>query len=156
MDDSLAASLGRSFEVPWPMQPNTTASNAVSVLWMAPGQWAIVDLPAAAVAERVAHGCGAALYHLADVSDGRVGFEISGELARDLFAKGCSLDLHARVFKPGACAQTLLAHIAVLLFSPRTLPGAERIYRLYADVSVAEHLRRWFQDAALEFTTVHR
>lgn len=152
-DGTLAGPLGRVFDVSWPVEPNTTAAHGdLTVLWMAPGQWALADCPAASVAERAAQACGSTLHLVSDVTDGRVSFEISGARSRDLFAKGCSLDLHPRVFKPGACAQTLLAQVPVLLYRPPGAPDDEAIFRLYVDVSVAWHLRSWFQDATLEFT----
>lgn len=152
-DGTLAEPLGRAFDVSWPVEPNTTAAHGdLTVLWMAPGQWAIMDCPAASVTERATDACGSMLHLVSDVTDGRVSFEISGALSRDLLAKGCSLDLHPRAFKPGACAQTLLAQVPVLLYRPREAPDDDAIFHLYADVSVAWHLRSWFQDAALEFT----
>lgn len=152
-DNLSADSLGHAFGISWPVEPNTTASNdGYSVLWMAPGQWAITDIAAASVIERADVACGSTLHLVSDVTDGRACFEIAGALSRNLLAKGCSLDLHPQVFKPGASAQTLLAQVPVLLYRPQGAPDDEGIFRLYADVSVAWHLRRWFQDAALEFT----
>lgn len=152
--DSLSADpLGRAFGVSWPVEPNTmTTHDGYSVLWTAPGQWVIMDCPAATVVERAANACGSTLHLVSDVTDGRVGFEVEGALSRDLLSKGCSLDLHPRVFKAGACAQALLAQVPVLLYRPQGAPDATEIFRLYADVSVACHLRGWFRDAALEFT----
>lgn len=153
-DGMLAESLGRAFEVSWPIEPSTTAARGdLTVLWMAPGQWAITDCSAVFVAERVANACGPTLHLVSDVTDGHVSFEITGARSREFLAKGCSLDLHSRVFRPGACARTLLAQVSVLLCRSRSTPDDEGIFRLYADVSVAWHLRSWFQDAAIEFTT---
>ena len=116
------------------------------------GQWIITDCPAAFAVERVAAACASALHLVSDVTDGRVCFTIGGGLSRELLAKGCSLDLHPGAFGLGACAQTLLAQVPVLLYRPGGASDDEAVFRLYADISVAWHLRRWFQDAALEFT----
>lgn len=151
---SVTESLGRAFDVDWPLTPNTVAArDGCTVLWMAPGEWAITDLAAASVAERAVAACGSTLYLLTDVTDGRIGFDIGGALSRELLAKGCSLDLHPRVFRPGACAQTLLAQVPVLLYRTPGASETENAFRLHADVSVAAHLRSWFKDAALEFAS---
>jgi sarcosine oxidase subunit gamma len=149
-DAELVDALGRAFGVSWPVEPNTTAAGrGFVVLWLTPTQWAITGLSSAEAGRCVAEACGNKLHLVSDVTDGRALFEISGERARDLLAKGCSLDLHEREFPVGACAQTLLAQAAVLLYrsaeDPQTL-------QMYVDTSVAEHLRRWLCDAALEFS----
>jgi len=149
VDEALAASLGRNFGVAWPVQPNSKSRNAGCVLWMGPRQWAILGLSPQSVAEYAAASCGPAPYHLADVSDGLVEFEISGACARDLLAKGCSLDLHPRVFGADSCAQTLLAQTPVLLHRE---PAAEASFRVHAEASLLQYLRRWFCDAALEWS----
>jgi sarcosine oxidase subunit gamma len=44
-----------------------------------------------------------------------VALELSGPSAKDVLAKGCSLDLDARSWSVGSCAQTLLARAQVIL-----------------------------------------
>lgn len=147
----LHEALSREFGLPWPSQPNAAASHGATVLWLAPGEWGIAGLSVAEAAARAARACNPALHDVADVSDGRVQFDVSGGLARDLLSKGCSLDLHPRAFGPGACAQSLLAQVPVLItaVSAASAPAA---YRLWADASLAHYLRTWFVDAALEFS----
>jgi sarcosine oxidase subunit gamma len=147
----LHEALSREFGLPWPSQPNTVASHGATVLWLAPGEWAIAGLSVAEAAARAARACGPALHDVADVSDGRVQFDVSGALARDLLSKGCSLDLHPRAFGPGACAQSLLAQVPVLI-TVVSAASAPTTYRLWADASLAHYLRAWFVDAALEFS----
>jgi sarcosine oxidase subunit gamma len=82
-----------------------------------------------------------------DVSSGQTVIAIDGEYARDLLAKGCTLDLHPRVFGPGACAQTLLAKAPVLICQRRDATRFELIVRR----SFADYLWRWLEEAAKEF-----
>ena len=147
----LHQALSREFGLPWPSQPNTAVSHGATVLWLAPGEWGIAGLPGAAAAASAARACGPALHDVADVSDGRVQFDVSGTFARTLLSKGCSLDLHPRAFGPGACAQSLLAQVPVLITAV-TAAGTSAAYRLWADASFARYLRAWFSDAALEFS----
>jgi sarcosine oxidase subunit gamma len=143
------AALGAAFGLAWPMAPNTSAHGSASVLWLAPGEWAIIGIDPAVAARHAAATLDGALYHLADVSDGTVQFQIGGARSRDLLAKGCSLDLHARVFRPGACARTRFAQLHALLH----LPAAGDRFDLFVDASVSAYLSAWLHDATIEFAT---
>ncbi len=148
-DANCHAALTAAFEIAWPDRPNTIAiRGALTVHWMSPEEWLVMGASAATVVELVRRGCMNHLYHVADVTDGRVIFEISGTYARDVLAKGCSLDLHPRSFHPGRCAQSLLAQIPVLVAAPAesTIP-----FIVTVDVSFTTYLRTWFEDAAREY-----
>ncbi len=139
--------LGREFGVRWPLVPNTTATGEdVKVLWLGPSEWVVEHLPAADIAVRAARACGDTPHHVADVSEGRVVFELAGPKAREVLAKGCSLDLHPRVFAVGQCAQTLLHHANILLDAC----GPDR-FRFYTDRSLAAWMTAWLEDATLEY-----
>ncbi len=80
----------------------------------APSQWFIVGyspLDPAVVREKDA-ALGADL-RLSDQSSGRVRLAMSGARARELLAKGSSVDFSARAFPLGASAATLFNHIGV-------------------------------------------
>jgi sarcosine oxidase subunit gamma len=118
---------------------------AAKALWLAPSEWLIVG----SAAERsavVAAGAGARAVHLADVTDGRVVYVVSGPRSADLLAKGCTLDFHDRAFPIGACAQSALAQVFAIV--ERT---ADTQFHVYADTSLAHHLELWFVDALKEF-----
>lgn len=139
--------LGREFGVNWPLTPNTTASgDGVKVLWLGPTEWVVEHLPTVEVAARAARACGDTLHHVADVSEGRVVFELEGPKAREVLNKGCSLDLHPQAFGAGQCAQTLLHHANILLEAT----GPDR-YRFYTDRSIARWVAAWLDDAMLEY-----
>ena len=118
----------------FPLEPNTTAeSDGRLVLWLGPDEWLVVgagegDFPGAQA--------------VVDVSANRVAFELEGPLAADLLARGCSLDLHASVFPPGRCAQTLVAHAQVILHR-----SSDETFRLLVRPSFARYLRAWLEDA---------
>jgi sarcosine oxidase, subunit gamma len=121
-DPSAAAALG------FPMQPNTTSTwNDAEVLWLGPDEWLVV-----AEAGREAELLGALDAALApghrsvvDVSANRAVFELRGPDRHDRLAIACPLDLHARSWGPGRCAQTVFGAAPVLLHER---PDATRVF----------------------------
>lgn len=134
-----------------PVQPNTAseAANGNVVLWLGPDEWLAV-VPDGEEA-RVIAGLYAALpgVHFAavDVSSSRTVIRLSGERARDVLMKGCSLDLHPAVFAAGQCAQSSLARCHMLLHQMEDTPA----YDVYVHRSFADYLWRWLEDAAEEY-----
>jgi sarcosine oxidase, subunit gamma len=134
-----------------PATPSTVAaSNDTSVIWLGPDEWLVTttDLKAEALESQlrdavIEHG-GAAI----DVSAQRTTLRLRGDHARDVLAKGCSIDLHASVFGPGTAAQTTLGLAAVVLI-PLNDSGTD--YRILARSSFAGYLAEWLIDAAEEF-----
>jgi Sarcosine oxidase gamma subunit len=141
----LAAAEG-ALGAPLPRAPNRAIGRRPRLLWLAPQDWMIVNGTADWSKALTAEVTG--LAHVADVTDGRVVFEVSGANGRALLAKGTSIDLHPRVFTPGRCAQTLFAQTRILIDQVSDDP----VYHLYADSSYADHLAAWFEDAVKEFT----
>jgi heterotetrameric sarcosine oxidase gamma subunit len=80
------------------------------------------------------------------LSAGRVRLRITGPTAREVLAKGISLDLHPTVFQVGRGAHTGLHHTGVFL---------ERVedesYEIYVPRTYAESIWEWLIDAALPF-----
>ena len=75
-------------------------------------------------------------------------FELSGPRARAVLEKGCSLDLHPRVFKPGTALSTEIGGIPAILWKT-----ADETYRIFPRASFAEFLGRWLLDAMREFAS---
>ena len=88
---------------------------------------------------RALRGVGAAV----DLSANRTTLELRGPASRDVLAAGCALDLHPRAFRPGRCAQTLLARAQVVLEQV----DAEPAYRLLVRGSFAGYVATWLADA---------
>lgn len=139
-----------------PTAPSTVVHGSdVSVIWLGPQEWLAVsadrageDLEGALRAAVTAHGVAAV-----DVSAQRTSLRLRGAHARALLAKGCSLDLHPRVFGPGAAAQTMLGHAGVVLM-PMNDDGTD--YRIIVRSSFARYLADWLIDAAEEFSVPQR
>jgi sarcosine oxidase subunit gamma len=143
-----AASAAAGVELP--LEPNTTRRNgSVTALWLGPDEWLIaapqgeerVLVPALRASLGDRHAA------VVDLTESRTVIAVSGAHARDLLAKGCTLDLHPRVFPVGACAQTGLARTGVLLHLVDETPTFEiAILRSFAD-----YMWVWLADAAQEY-----
>jgi sarcosine oxidase subunit gamma len=134
-----------------PTTPSTAVTGPDStVIWFGPDEWLVFSTDRSGEAleaqlrEAVSEHGGAAI----DVSAQRTTLRLRGAHARDVLAKGCSLDLHPAVFSPGAAAQTTVALAGVVLI-PMDDNGTD--YRVLVRSSFARHLADWLIDAAEEF-----
>jgi heterotetrameric sarcosine oxidase gamma subunit len=136
--------------LPPPRTPNTAiAGDDRALLWLAPGQWLLVcdeERSAFSEAELQAAFNGTA-GTVVDVSHAYAGLAISGERARDVLAKGISVDLDATAFATGACAQTLLTDMNVVLYAREA-----QALDLYVGRSYAVSLWEWLRASAAEFS----
>jgi sarcosine oxidase subunit gamma len=131
-----------------PMGSKRVSKNGFALIGTAPGQWL-------AVAEsREARALPAMLAvalkgdaTVVDLSDGKAVLRISGPRARDTLAKGCSLDLHLRVFKPGSAATTPVALIDCVIWQVDETPT----YDLAVPTSYAESFWSWLTASAAEY-----
>jgi sarcosine oxidase subunit gamma len=137
-------------DVPPPTQPNTwIRGNAGSIIWLGPGEWLVVSEVAAPETQEaelraaVTPFGGAAV----DVSGQRISLTLRGRHVRDVLAKGCALDLHHSVFRPGSCAQTTVGRAGVVLLASDD-PGE---FTVLVRQSFASYLADWLIDAAEEF-----
>ena len=137
-----------------PTTPSTSMrTDTLTAIWMAPDEWLITaGTGSAATLEAqlrsaVSEHGGAAV----DVSAQRTTLRLRGADARDLMAKGCSLDLHPTVFRKGMAAQTMLALAGVVLVA---LDEAGTDYRILVRSTFARYLADWLIDAAEEFGVV--
>jgi len=95
----------------------TSTKGSRRAFWVAPGRWMIVaprsDLESlkATLSVALIGRAGA----LTELSQARTVIRVTGPKKLDLLSKGCSLDLHPRVFEPGSCAQSLVAGISTTI-----------------------------------------
>jgi sarcosine oxidase subunit gamma len=137
----LLTRLGGVLGMPPPTAPNTAAGREPRLLWLAPGEWAVVGRARPDLPQALAAACGGALHDLADLMAGWTAFRVIGEGAAELMAKGCSLDLHPAAFGADRCGRTLMAQVPVLI--AREPEG----FVIYVDRSFAGHMRAWFASA---------
>ena len=133
-----------------PLAPNTAAAAGDrAALGLGPDEWLVVAPPGdvneiAAALRQALSGRAAAV---TEVGEARTVIAVSGPSARDVLAKGCTLDLHPREFGPGRCAQSTVGTVDVIVHQTDEVPS----YELYVQRSFAEYLWLWLEDAALEY-----
>jgi sarcosine oxidase subunit gamma len=134
-----------------PVEPNTISEGkGVRAYWLGPNEWLLVtgqdgqidlrDRLEAALTEVSSAVCDVTGYYTA--------IELEGPNARDALEKGCTLDMHPRVFLPGQCAQTLLSH-AIIVLRPTSATGDG--FEIIARRSFADYVFVYLEDAAEEF-----
>ena len=113
----LPAYYSEQLGVPLPDAPNRVASGSgVDALWLGPDEWLLVfERNADKTVRKLDKLCAKHGASLTDVSDARGVVRVAGGRARDVLAKGCSLDLHERGFEAGSCAQSTIALCQVVL-----------------------------------------
>lgn len=146
-DVPLMAAVRAAWGIDLPATPRREGDVRLAFLWSGPSQWLAVsagwpgDLESALRAQIGGFGS------LTDQSDGRVVLRISGPHARDALAKGMTIDLHPRAFKPGDTAATLAAHIGVQIWQL----DEEPTYELSVFRSYAGSLCDWMMAASAEY-----
>ncbi|CBJ38267.1 sarcosine oxidase (Gamma subunit) [Ralstonia solanacearum CMR15] len=135
-----------------PAAPNTVAHSAeYDVLWLGPDEWLVrsrgpvrAGVLEATLAQAVQGSYAAAV----DVGSGYTVVEISGKRVRDVLTRGCPLDLHPRVFKPGQCAQSHYFKASIVL-----IPIGNDTYEIVVRRSFADYFVRIMLDAAAPLTS---
>jgi heterotetrameric sarcosine oxidase gamma subunit len=85
-------------------------------------------------------------FAVVELSQGVSTVRIEGPAVREVLAKICGLDFRPHRFRPGSCARTRLAQIAVTLECRSLLQ-----FDLYVDRSYFWHLYAWLADVSVEF-----
>jgi sarcosine oxidase subunit gamma len=149
-DGAFPAAVRRTLGLDLPTVPNTvTSAVAVSALWLGPDEWLVVGQPGAeeGITARLHEALVGLHSSVVDVTANRAVLEISGGRSRHLLMKGCSIDLHPRVFSPGRCAQTNFSRTIVILQQTDATPT----WRLFVRSSFAVYLATWLIDAMADY-----
>ncbi len=138
--------LEKALDTPLPRQPMRFAQiGEARIHALGPGDFVSENwLPLPEIDRRLSDFYG--VWSTSDTTAGRASLTVSGSSASDLIACGCSLDLHSRSFAVGACAETLLARVHVLI--ARSAPDC---FDLTFDRSIASYINEWMADARLAF-----
>lgn len=128
-----------------PLAPNTvTTHDELVAYWLSPDEWLLVT-PGDREHD-IAQALRAALAELfaavTVLSGGQTVIVLEGGRAREVLARGCTLDLHPRVFGPERCAQSLLGKAPIQIRQVNELPCFELIVRR----SFADYLWLWLQE----------
>lgn len=115
-----------------PTQACTTVANDTHrLVWVGPDDWFVIGPKGQAGAIEAALREALAGQHVAvtDVSGGYTVLHLSGTPVRDVLAQGCPLDLHPRVFGPGASAGSVFFKASVWLWQADDAPVYEVLVR---------------------------
>lgn len=129
-------------------------SGDTSVLWLGPAEFLVVAPTEAheslggGLIQALRDALGGDSGQVVDLSANRTTFELTGPQARSVLEKGCSLDLHPRVFKPGTAYSTEIGNIPALLWKT-----GEESFRVFPRASFAEFLGRWLLDGMREYAS---
>ncbi|WP_187351880.1 sarcosine oxidase subunit gamma [Allosaccharopolyspora coralli] len=146
-----AERIGTAIGVMLPNQGGEVATNNdLTVLWLGPDEWLVLgpDHDTDRILTLLRDALDDDFGSVTDVSAHRTVIDISGPRTRELLAKGCSLDLHPRVFGAHQCAQTLLGRAQVVLLC---WDEQRPHYWLFVRASFARHVVDWLNDACLEY-----
>jgi sarcosine oxidase subunit gamma len=147
-DKGFMSALGRALDLLLPTEPCQSATKGeIGALWIGPDQWLITCAKAdvARLSARLGQAVQGMHAAVTDISAGRTVFRLAGPSALDVVAKGCPLDLHPRVAKPGHVAGSVFAKITVLLH----LREAD-VVDLHLGRSFADYLWAWLEEAGMD------
>jgi sarcosine oxidase subunit gamma len=128
--------------VPAPLAAQT-GPDGRAVLWMAPDEVLLILPEARAVAARIARALAGMPHLVADVSDARVAFRLTGTGARAVLARLVPADLTAPAFGPGMVRRSRLAQVACAIWMPEDGQIDVLVFR-----SVAAYAQAALQGAA--------
>lgn len=143
-----AERFGHSCGEPLPAFGCARIDSPALALCVRPSRWLLVaPRSAAAASARAASwgaGCGAQVA-VTELSSALAAFIVAGPQLREMLARGCRLDLDARVFPPGTAAASVMVQVPVVLAA---LP---RGMLLLTAASTAQHFAEWLDTAARPF-----
>jgi len=129
-----------------PVVPNTATSQGDRrALCLSPDEWLLVgpDGQQEVLQQALRNGLDGSFGSIVDVSANRTVLEIAGPKAHELLAHAIPIDLDARWFRPGRCAQTLLAKAQVIIER-----RDESAFQIFMRASFAGYVADWLLDAA--------
>lgn len=101
-----------------PLNANTfSRGDSYRVIWLGPDEWLAQSRTPqpASIEPRVTASLAGLFSSAVDVSSGYTTLSLSGAYASEALARGCPLDLHPSVFKPGKCAQSYFFKASILV-----------------------------------------
>lgn len=147
-EGDVQAAIRSAFGLELPAPLRAASSGETTAIWIQPGMWMLsaAGHEEGAMARAVKQATGDAA-SIVDQTHGKTVLTLSGARARDVMAKGCRLDLHARAFKSGHSAVTQVAHIGCMLRQIDEIPS----YELLVPSSLAETFFGWLTHSAAEY-----
>jgi heterotetrameric sarcosine oxidase gamma subunit len=134
---ALTTAISKQFGIELPTGPSRVESNGTAFIGIGVAKWLVISSGDLSTTLR------RAAEHSAAVSDqtGSYGIlRLTGPHLRDVLAKFVPLDLHPRMFVPGAAASTIASHIPVILWRLVDGPDDMPVFEIAAPRSYAGSL----------------
>lgn len=142
--------ISNKFNITLPTLANTTTTNdKITALWLSQKEW-LLTLNSSANNEEIELLQNELnnIHALAiDVSDRWTTINISGNKVPDILSKGTFIDLDNSVFGIGACAQTTLWTVNVIIYKIDSKPT----FDLFVDSTMATFLWEWLEHSSKEY-----
>jgi sarcosine oxidase subunit gamma len=148
---ALAACVKDRFGIELPCTPRRVSNGRIAFIATGPESWLAVgeDCPDRFSSSlRDAVGAHAAVV---DQSDGYAVLRVSGPKVRDTLAKGVPIDLHARAFRTGDVAGTVVSHIGVTLWRLDDREDGAPVFEIIVFRSLAGSFWDWLAESSAEF-----
>lgn len=129
--------------------PNTWTKGAQAVYWLGPDEWLLAAAAGSDLCVRLGESLEKCFSAATPQSGGLMQMRLTGNAAREVLAKGCTIDFHSTSFLTGQCTQTLLAKADVLLALTDDSPRFNLIVRR----GFAEFIALWLAHSGGEFGT---
>ena len=148
-DDLFFEKISNKLNISLPTSPNTTANNEkITALWLSKKEWLIVNPSIDTEEVRSLQNHISDIHALAlDVSDRWTTINVSGKKAIDVLSKGTTIDLDNAVFGSGACAQTTLWTVNVIIYQIDEKPT----FDIFVDSTMARFLWQWLEHSSKEY-----
>ena len=144
--------VGKNLNMLLPTEANTsTISDKLTAIWLSPDEWMIVtnetvekDTNEFQLNEILFNDISKSnLGAVIDVTDQFVQLEIKGKNIYEIFSAGSPFNYNKFKDKKGACVQTILNHVDIIVHNKE-----EQIVNLFVRRSFAKHLWSWIDDIA--------
>ena len=155
---------------PLPIAANTFTKAQCRAFWLGPDEWLVMTEPGMekALAARLEAALAGRARALTDLTGGQICIRLGGRNARDVLAKGSTLDFHPRAFLPGQCAQTVLGKSSMLIALSRAgadsagsddtragndpgLADESGVFDIVVRRTFADYAAEWLYRSALEY-----
>jgi sarcosine oxidase subunit gamma len=144
--DACVRKLKAAYDFDPPGTAKITHGRDLSLLWHGLDSWLAVAPNKPDLESKLRTALGG-LSSIVDLSDARIVLRINGAAVRPLLAKGLSIDLHPRIFKPGDTAMTMLSHVAIHIWQIDECPT----FDVAIPRATARDFFHWLTVSAAEF-----
>lgn len=139
------------FGLELPQQPRRVSAGALAAAGVAPGAWLLSAAGAVSEFMPALHAATTGCATVVDLSDAYAIVRLSGSRVRESLAKLLPLDLHERCFAVGYLAQTVAAHMGVMVWRLEDTPQGLPVFETWVGLSFAASWHQALRASSAEF-----